>query len=154
MKVGTYCKRQFVVGEAADSLFEAASRMRRENSEYLVVVEKQGNYVTTRGVLTSRDIVNQSILEDIDPKTMTLADIIISEPVIAREDDDVDNIITRMSQIGIHYLPVVNNEGLLTGIFTIDDLIHLLSDELKTLKSLAGRELPGGQALRTVLFHR
>jgi len=138
MKVVEFCTHQVVVGEASDSLLEVAKRMRLQNTEYLVVVEKDGNHVTPKGILTGRDIVNQTILEDIDPKYITLADIVITEPVIAREDDDVDITINRMSEMGIRYVPVVNNRGLLTGIFTIDDFINVFSRELNDLRSLVG----------------
>ena len=144
MKVGEHCTNQVVVGETSDSLLDVARRMRLQNTEYLVVIEKSGNYVIPKGILTGRDIVNQIILEDMDPKTMTLADIIINDTIIAREDDDVDNTIARMSEMGVRYLPVVNNSGFLTGIFTIDDFIHVLSEEVNKLRSqVRSGESPG-----------
>ena len=135
MKVGDFCTHQVVVGESSDNLLDVAKRMRLQNTEYLVVIEKNNERVIPKGILTSRDIFNQTILENIDPKIMTLADIIVDEPVIAREDDDVDITISRISELGIRYLPVVNNAGLLTGIFTIDDYINVLSIELTDLRS-------------------
>ena len=139
MKVGEFCNHQVVVGEATDSLLNAARRMRRLNTEYLIVIEKNGDYVTPKGILTGRDIINQSFLEDIDPNTMTLADMMLSEPVIAREDDEIDSTLSIMSKIGIRYIPVVNNMGLLTGIFTIDNYINALSEEVNRLRALVNR---------------
>lgn len=140
MKVGEFCTHQVVIGEATEYLLDAARRMQRLNTEYLLVVDRNGDYVTPKGILTGRDIVNQTLLEDMDPNTMTLADIILSEPIIAREDDDIENIINRMSESGVRYIPVVNNTGLLSGIFTFDNFIDVLSTEVSRLRSLVIRE--------------
>lgn len=139
MKVGNYCNHNIVVGEASDNLLYAVRLMHGQNAGYLVVIEKHDSFIKPVGVLTDRDIVNLSLIENIEPDTITLAEVIISGPVFAREDDDIDITATRMSEMGLHYIPVVNNMGQLTGIFTIDDLIKVFLDENHQLRLLAER---------------
>ena len=136
VKVADFCTHQVVVGETSDTLLDAAKRMSLHNSDYLVVIERNGDYLTAKGVLTDRDIIKQTILEDIEPGGMTLADIIIRDPVIAREDDEIENVIGRMTEIGLRYVPVVNNKGMLTGIITIDVLFNMLYEEVNKLRLL------------------
>ena len=145
MKVGKYCNHNIVVGEVSDSLLNAARLMHGQNTVYLVVIEKIGNFIKPIGILTCRDILNQCIIENIDPATINLADIIISEPVLAREDDGVDITVTRMSEMDLRCIPVVNNLGQLIGIFTIDDLIKVFLDEKDQRKLLADRTKEAGQ---------
>lgn len=134
MKVGEYCTHKFVFGETSDNLTDAARRMSLQNSDYLVVIEKNDDYTTAKGVLTNRDIINQTVLEDINPASMTLADIIIRDPVIAHEDDELENVIGRMLEMGLRYISVVDNRGALTGVITIDVLFNVLFKEVNRLR--------------------
>lgn len=134
MKVSEFCTHKFVFGDTADTLLDAAGRMSLQNSDYLVVIEKQGDYLTAKGVITNRDIINQTILEDINPASMTLGDVIIRDPVIAREDDELENVISRMTEMGLRYLPVVDNSGVLTGVITMDVLFNVLFEEITRLR--------------------
>ena len=145
MKVGKYCNHNIVVGETSDNLLYAARLMHGQNTGYLVVIEKNGSFIKPVGILTCRDILNQCLIENIDPATISLADMIISEPVLAREDDDIEISVTRMSEMDLKCIPVVNNTGQLMGIFTIDDLIKVFLDENDQLKLLTDRVRETGQ---------
>jgi len=58
--------------------------------------------------------------------------------VTAQESDDVFDIITRMRQAGIRRMPVVDEQGLLVGIVSADDLLGVLADNLRDLSRLVG----------------
>jgi CBS domain-containing protein len=45
-----------------------------------------------------------------------------------------------MRQRGIRRLPVVDDRGVLVGIVTMDDLIDLISEQLKDLAALIGKQ--------------
>ncbi|MEE9157529.1 MAG: CBS domain-containing protein [Gammaproteobacteria bacterium] len=53
-----------------------------------------------------------------------------------------------MGAKGVRRIPVVNVQGLLIGIVTVDDLLGLLAGELGYLVKLIGRELEQEKELR------
>lgn len=150
MKVSEFCTHKFVFGDSSDTLLAAARRMSLQNSDYLLVIEKHGDSISAKGVLTDRDIINQTILEDIDPGSMTLADIIIREPVIAREEDEVVDVIARMTEMALRCIPVIDSDGKLTGVITIDFVFNLLFKELSKAR-LSGHGSNGSNQIRNMI---
>jgi CBS domain-containing protein len=58
----------------------------------------------------------------------------------ARESDGLYETMQRMRAKGVRRVPVVDANGALVGIVTVDDLLDLLADELTTLARLLSRE--------------
>ena len=150
MKAGEFCTHKFVFGESSDNLLDAARRMSLQNSDFLVVIEKNGDHLTAKGVLTNSDIINQTVLEDINPASMTLSDIIIRDPVITREDDELDRVIGRMKEMDLRHVPVVDHSGVLTGVITIDVLLNALYEEVNKLRLMLPGASEAGQIRNTI----
>ena len=55
----------------------------------------------------------------------------------------------RMRAKGVRRMPVVDVDGGLVGIVTMDDMVELLAEELSDLANLMGRELHREQETRT-----
>jgi CBS domain-containing protein len=127
MKVGEHCKRQVVsVSSAAD--VTAAARLMREAHVGFLVVHGQGDELRKPvGVLTDRDIVLQIIAKDVEPKSVTVADIMTRQPLVASEADDLTDLLQAMRLAGIRRVPVVDARGALTGIMALDDAIDLVT---------------------------
>ncbi|MEK7840023.1 MAG: CBS domain-containing protein, partial [Pseudomonadota bacterium] len=58
------------------------------------------------------------------------------------------DVVKRMRAAGVRRLPVVDREGTLVGILTVDDLLDLLSETLNDLTRLVTRELTREQRRR------
>jgi CBS domain-containing protein len=56
------------------------------------------------------------------------------------ETDGLDEALETMKRKAIRRLPVVNAEGELTGILTLDDILQVLNNELSKLVQLVIRE--------------
>lgn len=69
-----------------------------------------------------------------------VANVMTSEPVTAREEENLWDVIRKMRSFGIRGLPVVNDRGGLEGILSFDDLIDLVAEELSDLSTLVSRE--------------
>jgi CBS-domain-containing membrane protein len=69
-----------------------------------------------------------------------VGDVMSYELVAAHEQDSIWDAMNLMRTKGIKRLPVVNEEGGLEGILTIDDLYELLGEELKLLSKVPFRE--------------
>jgi CBS domain-containing protein len=130
MNAGQYCKRLVVTIATKADIAEAAKLMRDEHVGYLVVLNEGDTDRTPVGVVTDRDIVLKVMARDMDPHAVTVADVMTREPIIAKEQDDLAEVMQGMRTAGIRRLPVVNASGSLTGIIALDDAINAITGML------------------------
>lgn len=146
MIVGEICNRQVVVARRTDTVPAAAREMRDYNVGDVVVVDEIEEQRVPIGILTDRDIVVVGVAEHAGRMdTLTVGDIMSTTLVTAREDENLFDVLKRMRAHGIRRLPVVNADGGLEGIFTHDDAVDLLSEELADLSALVSREQKRGR---------
>src|SRR3954471_23683229 len=62
------------------------------------------------GMVTDRDIVVRGLARDLDPGTGKLADVMSGHVRTAREDDDVDSVLTEMASAQIRRMAVVDGQ--------------------------------------------
>jgi CBS domain-containing protein len=140
MKVGEICNREVVIARKKDTLLEAGKRMREYHVGCLVVIEEEKGQRVPVGMLTDRDILMEVLAESIALEKISVEDIMISDLVTAREEDDVYDTIQQMRRKGIRRIPVVDQKQNLIGILAMDDLLELLSEEMKGLSGIFVRE--------------
>jgi CBS domain-containing protein len=141
MHIGQLCNRRVVCIGRNDRVLEAARIMREEHVGDLVVVEERGGWRVPVGIVTDRDIVVGLVAKDVDHlKELDVGELLTCEVVTARENDDLAGVLERMERQGIRRMPIVDANGALVGIFTLDDLIGQLSQDLAAVVALIGRE--------------
>ena len=140
MKVGELCVRETVLIEKDDTLLSAAALMRDYHVGALVVVETLGEKNIPMGIVTDRDIVVKGIAEAKSPQAK-VGEIIAGELVTAPEEAQLYDVLERMKANGIRRMPVLDAEGYLAGILTMDDILEFLTDEMKAIGALYGREV-------------
>lgn len=141
MTAGEFCNRQVVIVRRDEHVNVAAQRMRDLHVGTLVVVDEQDGQRIPVGVVTDRDLVVRALCDGAqDVGALVVADVMTSEPVTAREQDDLWDVIKRMRSFGIRRLPVVNDQGRLEGILSFDDLVDLVAEQLSDLSTLVSRE--------------
>ena len=140
MTVGTICNREVIIAKGDTSILEAASLMREYHVGSLVIIEERDDVRCPVGILTDRDIVIEVIAKKVDPDAVTASDIMSFEITVAKESDDVADTIKQMRSKGVRRMPVIDERGGMAGIVTLDDLIDLLSEQLKDLADLIGNE--------------
>ncbi len=133
MDVGELCNRSVVYAERALPLPEAARLMREHHVGSLVVVDERGAGRVPVGILTDRDIVVAVVAGEVDPRTLTVGEVIGPNLVSARETDSVFDVLRMMRQRGIRRVPVVAPDGTLAGIVTVDDLLEVVAEQLNDL---------------------
>jgi CBS domain-containing protein len=94
--------------------------------EAAVVVVEEDRPV---GVVTDRDIVLRVILENRDPETTPVRDIMSSDLALVREDDKIDDSVRSIREAGVRRLPIVDSNGKIVGMVALDDLVVLLAGE-------------------------
>lgn len=127
MKVEHYCKRAVAAIHCGADIVEAARLMRERHVGFLVVFKDADPIRAPIGVITDRDIVLQVTAKEVDPRSVTVNDVMTRQPMIASENDDVSDLIEGMRLAGIRRAPVVDLRGGLTGIIALDDVIDVIA---------------------------
>lgn len=144
MNVGELCNREVVFAYRDMALVEAARLMREHHVGSLVVVAERASERIPVGMITDRDIVVAAVAKEVDPKTLTVGDVMSSGALVVREQDGITDALRVMREKGVRRLPVVSASGALAGIVAIDDVLELLAEEMdgfvRTLRSERQRE--------------
>lgn len=142
MNTGEVCNREVVVIGKNDSILNAAKLMRHYHVGDVVVVESESDQAerVPVGILTDRDIVVEIVATEIDQDTITIGDSMSYELITAQEEDDILETIKRMRKKGIRRLPVINSNGGLVGILTMDNIIDLIAEQMTDLTCLVANQ--------------
>lgn len=140
MTIGEVCNREVVYATRDTTVQAAAKLMRHYHVGSLVVVDDFGGKRIPVGIVTDRDIVVEVDATELDPKVITIGDIMTSELVTVPESEGILETMEVMRFKGVRRLPVVGVEGQLVGIVTIDDLLEILAEELTDLTRLVSKE--------------
>ena len=140
MPVGELCIRQVVVAPRKASVLEAAKLMRQYHVGDIVVTDDIDGRRVPVGIVTDRDIVLEVLAQELDATSLTVGDIMAGDLITVRENEGVFQTIQLMRAKGARRAPVVNGEGTLVGIVSVDDLVELLAEELGELAKLISRE--------------
>lgn len=132
MRVSDICTRRVIQATAITPLVEAARLMRQHQVGALVIVaqDKPGRPVS---MLTDRDIVIEAVARGKDPSVLSVGDVMSPAIVTCNEDDDLFDVINMMRSRAVRRMPVVNGNGILTGVLSTDDLIGDLAQHMLTL---------------------
>jgi CBS domain-containing protein len=128
MSLGALLARKAVTAGPKDSLAKAAQLMKEKNVGAVVVV-KQHRPV---GIITDRDLALAFGLHGAVPSDPIQSQMMSPVETI-RNDKGIYNATQKMMELAVRRLPVVNQAGILVGMVTIDDLIALLSRELRNV---------------------
>ena len=148
MAIGEICNREVVYINRDVTVHAACKLMRHYHVGSLVVVDETGGKRLPVGILTDRDIVVEIDAMDLDSKVITAGDIMSSALVTVPENHGVLETIEVMRFKGVRRMPVVDAEGRLAGIVTIDDLLEVLAEELTDIARIVSREQSHEQQAR------
>ena len=140
-KIAEMCERDVVVASREMSVADAAKLMRSRHVGCVVVVDAvSGGLGVPRGIVTDRDIVMGVVATDLDPKVITVVDIMPRELVVVLADQDPLEAIRLMRARGVRRLPVVTQNGHLIGLVAFDDMLEVVGEGLSDLTGAVGRE--------------
>ena len=95
------------------------------------------------GMITDRDIAVRGIAKGNGPDT-PVRDVMTDDLIVARTDDDIEEVARKMSAAQVRRLPVIDNEERLCGIISLGDLARE-TDRETAEQALEGVTQPGGQ---------
>jgi CBS domain-containing protein len=149
MRAGEMCMRDVAIAAADDDVMTAAKRMRELHVGSLVVVDEEDGDRYPVGIVTDRDLLVAVLTEELGhARELSVRDVMTTDILTAREDEDVYDALQRMRGRGVRRLPVVDDQGRLAGILTFDDLVEWVTEELEQLTKLVRREQERERATR------
>jgi CBS domain-containing protein len=134
MTVGKHCTRRCATARPEESIREAAVRMDALDVGCLVVVDEKNR---PRGVITDRDVALRVMRRRYDPDATQIDQMMDREVVSLRESTSLVQGLRRMRSEGLRRLPVVDDDGSLVGIFTADDALKVVAEELQAAAGIA-----------------
>jgi CBS domain-containing protein len=140
MPIGDICVLDVVTCNRDTKIDEVAQLMRQHHVGDVVLIEESKGKQVPVGILTDRDIVTSVIALKLDPAMFSAGDLISRKIITVREDLGVFEAIQEMRRHGVRRMPVLDQEGTLAGIISIDDLFALLAEEMAELAKLISKE--------------
>lgn len=140
MPIIDICNRDVVTVSREDTVMQAARLMRQHHVGDVVVVEMQQGRRLPVGIVTDRDLVVEVVATELDPRVITVGDIMVQTLVLIDEHSGVFEAIQLMSAKGVRRLPIVRKNGELAGIVTLDDLFMMVAKEFGNFSKLLSRE--------------
>ena len=112
--------RRPVTIDSGQSIREGAELMARHQVSCLPIVD--GDKLV--GIVTDRDLRTRVLARGLDP-ARPLAEIMTREPLSARVRSRIDDATVTMMRLGIHHLPIMDEDGLLAGVVSAGDLLRV-----------------------------
>jgi CBS domain-containing protein len=95
------------------------------------------------GMITDRDIAVRGVAKGHGPDT-PVRELMTDDIICVRDNDDVDDVASKMSEAQVRRLPVIDDNQRLCGIVSLGDLSRD-ADEDCASEALEGVSQPGGQ---------
>lgn len=143
MSVGRICTRTVDVAAPNESAQVAAERMKIRNVGTLVVLDQNQCPV---GIVTDRDLAMCVVAQGLDPAMTELEMVMSKLPDVVTENTPIEAAIGIMRRGCHRRLPVVDDDGQLLGLITLDDVLSLLSEEFEEIGELVRKEGPSSAA--------
>ena len=137
MSAGKLGPQDVITASPSDSIETVASRLGSENVGAVVITEDNKPV----GMITDRDIA-LSVGEHDDLADQSADQIMTSDPVTIREDEDAMAISQKIGDAHIRRLPIVDDGGELTGIVTLDDLVATIGEQLENVADVIESQSP------------
>jgi CBS domain-containing protein len=95
--------------------------MLRQDCGCVPVVDGRGRLA---GMLTDRDICLAVAARELNPWEIPVRDVMSAKIVTCRIDDDVDAVLVAMKEHRVRRIPIVDEDGRVKGLISIDDVIR------------------------------
>jgi CBS domain-containing protein len=104
-----------------DTVADVARLMKDEDIGSVPIVQDEDSK-KLMGIVTDRDLAIEVVAEELDATTTRVSDVMTTDVVTCREDDDIEKALQAMSQNQLRRIPVVDAEDRLVGIIAQADV--------------------------------
>jgi CBS domain-containing protein len=113
--------------------------MRQRNVGTLVILDDEKKPV---GILTDRALVTRAVATRQDPRSTLVRDVMTKRPRTIPEGTSLATALELMRSGTFRRLPVVDGEGALLGLLSLDDILALIAEEMAQVAKLLEKETP------------
>lgn len=139
MSLGHICRRDVVTVDPGTTVSEVTRIMEDKNLGSVIVTGGDDRF----GIVTDRDIALRVVNRSLDPVRTPIEDVMTQDLVLTlREDMGLFEALEQIRKSAVRRFPVVDVEGRLVGIITLDDIIRLLGKEIAGVASVIENEGP------------
>jgi CBS domain-containing protein len=139
MTIGRICQREVDIADSKEVARAAARRMATRCVGTLVVLDASKHPV---GILTDRDLAVRVLAEGLNPDTTPVADVMTRHPATVNEHSPIEDVLALMRSKSVRRMPVVDKQGRLVGLVSVDDVLALLAEEFRHLGKLLEKSSP------------
>jgi CBS domain-containing protein len=125
MKAADLSQREIVTCSERDSLEHVASLMWKYDIGGLPVVNEPGRVV---GMITDRDVAMAAYLQGAPLRSITVSSVMSRDLVTCKELDLVTNVEQVMRARQVRRIPVVDDQGKLLGMVSINDIARAATE--------------------------
>ncbi len=136
MTVYACCRTDVVTVGPETSLRTITTLMEEENVGSVVVVEEEKPV----GIVTDRDLALRAFVNQMNPETTHVSEIMSHDPIVLESGMGLFEAMEFMRGKGVRRMPVVDENGMLRGIITVDDILRLLVEELSCIANILEEE--------------
>ncbi|MDP7061522.1 MAG: magnesium transporter [Planctomycetota bacterium] len=143
---------EFLTASMYENVGDLLKRIKRDEgeSESIYVAFIVDEIGILNGVISTRELLEAGIHE-------LVADIMIPDVILAKVDEDREDVAHRILHYNLSVIPVVDPRGVIVGVATADDALEVLEEEgSEDALLLAGAhgESDAGEPLLTMVGHR
>jgi CBS domain-containing protein len=139
MSIGSICIREVDLARPHENAWQAAVRMRQRAVGTLIVVNSDRRPI---GIVTDRDLMERVLAGAKDPNATRVREVMTPEPTTICEEDSIEMALALMREGGLRRLPVVDADGILVGLVSLDDVLMLMGEEMAQVSEMLRRETP------------
>ncbi|QDT28561.1 Hypoxic response protein 1 [Gimesia panareensis] len=139
MTAGRICTREVDLVDENESVQVAAERMNSRNVGTLIVLDEESHPI---GMITDRDLALRVVGKGRDAIETTVESVMTRFPFNVNEETSIEDALTKMRSGGFRRLPVVDQDGKLAGVLTLDDILELLCEEFTEIGKIIRKESP------------
>ena len=137
MSIRQIVQSEVVTADRETPIRSVAATMASQNVGSVVIVEEHAPV----GLLTDRTIA-LALADDADLSAATAGDLMSDDLVTVGPETGVFDLVRTMSEEGVRRMPVMDADGGLVGVVTLDDVLTLLAEELGFLADVVESQSP------------
>jgi len=136
-KIGRLCRTEPAIAFPETPLSDALERLRGDSGGCVIVVEAAGPHGEGSsekrrwkpvGIFTERDYLDKVALEPSVEGNAALEEFMTANPKVLLQEEGLDTALQLMTKGGYRHLPLVDGEGLLSGVLSVRDIIFYLAE--------------------------
>lgn len=135
-------RREVITARPDDSVKDVVGQMDYYNVGCVVIVEREKPV----GIVTDRDLSLRILgtkTNGIHPKEMKISDVMTRRVQTVREDEGFDDAVERMVSAKVRRLPVVDRQGRLRGMISLDDIVDSIAADMTAIENLLKDQAEG-----------